>query len=73
MKITILQMPVVIGDRAANLAALRRMMKEAAERRPDVVLLPELWDIGFLPRPMEKYRDFAGEKAQAALGTLAAE
>lgn len=73
MKITILQMPVVIGDRAANLAVLRRMMKEAAERRPDVVLLPELWDIGFLPRPMEKYRDFAGEKAQAALGTLAAE
>lgn len=72
MKIAILQMPVILGDRAENVASLRRMMAEAAEEKPDVVLLPELWDIGFLPYPIEKYSDPEGRAAQEALGELSA-
>ena len=72
MKITILQMPVVIGGREENLASLRRMMGQAAAEKPDVVLLPELWDIGFFPRPMEQYGDPEGQMAQEALSALAA-
>ena len=72
MKITILQMPVAIGDRAENLASLRRMMAEAAQDKPDVVLLPELWDIGFFPRPIAPYGDPEGKAAQEALHELSA-
>ena len=71
VKITILQMPVVIGGREENLASLRRMMAKAAAERPDVVLLPELWDVGFLPWPMKRYGDPEGEMAKAALSDLA--
>ena len=56
MIISCLQMPVIIGGFTENTAALRRMMKTAMEgsdgKRPDVILLPELWDIGFYPRPL---------------------
>ncbi|MGP1366670.1 MAG: carbon-nitrogen family hydrolase [Schwartzia sp. (in: firmicutes)] len=71
MKISILQMPVVIGGRAENIASLRRMMEKASKEEPDVVLLPELWDIGFLPWPMKRYGDPEGEMAKAALRDLA--
>lgn len=73
MKITILQLPIAIGGREENMASLRRMAAAAMEQRPDVLLLPELWDIGFFPRPLAQYTDAAGEAAQAALSALAKE
>lgn len=71
MKISILQLPVVIGDRAANQNTLRTMFAEAMEEKPDVVLLPELWDIGFYPRPLADYTDKGAESAKAVLSELA--
>lgn len=72
MIISCLQMPVVIGDFAGNAAALRRMMKQAieesGEKRPDVILLPELWDIGFYPRPLP---ESLAEDPQGILAELA--
>lgn len=74
MIISCLQMPVVIGDFAGNVKSLRRMMKQAleepGEKRPDVVLLPELWDIGYYPRPLE---ESLAEDPQGVLAELARE
>ncbi|MBQ8698785.1 MAG: carbon-nitrogen family hydrolase [Schwartzia sp.] len=73
MKISVLQMPVAIGAREDNEATLRRMMDAAMGDAPDVVVLPELWDIGFFPRPLEAYLDEGGARSRALLSSLARE
>ena len=71
MKVSVLQMPVAIGGREENMATLRRMLDAAMKDVPDVVVLPELWDIGFFPRPLEDYVDEGGAQAKELLSTLA--
>ena len=71
MKVSVLQMPVAIGAREENMATLRRMLDAAMKDAPDVVVLPELWDIGFFPRPLENYVDEDGAQAQELLSSLA--
>ena len=71
MKISVLQMPVAIGAREENAATLRRMMASAMTDAPDVIVLPELWDIGFFPRPLEAHADEGGAWTQSTLSALA--
>ena len=71
MKVSVLQMPVAIGAREENMATLRRMLDAAMKDAPDVVVLPELWDIGFFPRPLENYVDDDGAQAQELFSSLA--
>lgn len=71
MKISVLQMPVAIGARDENMAALRRMLDAAMADTPDVIVLPELWDIGFFPRPLENFVDADGAQAKGLLSSLA--
>lgn len=76
MKISILQMRVTIGDREKNFSRLRWTMEEAMKKggeplRPDVLLLPELWDIGFYPRPLADYVDKGGSESREILSSLA--
>ncbi len=73
MKLSILQMNIQLGNFSANLETLQRQLALAMETRPDVVLLPELWDIGFYPRPIEKYADPDGGRIRKILGDLAAQ
>ncbi len=73
MRVSALQLPIVIGDRKKNAKTLRRMMAEAMEAKPDAVVLPELWDIGFFPRPLADFTDAEGGAARALLSGLAAE
>ena len=47
------------------------MLEDAMADAPDIVVLPELWDIGFFPRPLEKYVDENGAKAKTLLSLLA--
>ncbi len=46
-KLAIVQMKVVGGDRAANLAHAREMIDEAAKNNADFILLPEAMDLGW--------------------------
>ena len=71
MKVSVLQMPVAIGAREENMATLRRMLNAAMKDAPDVIVLPELWDIGFFPRPLENYVDADGAQAKNLLSALA--
>ena len=71
MKVSVLQLPVAIGDRAQNQQTLRSMFAQAMEEKPDTVLMPELWDIGFYPRPLEDYTDEGAASAKALLSKLA--
>ena len=71
MKVSVIQLPVVIGDRQKNQDTLRTMLEKAMTEKPDTVLLPELWDIGFYPRPLENYTDEGAHSAKELLSELA--
>lgn len=71
MKISILQMHTLLGQREKNMDTLRRLSEKAMQDAPDVLLLPEMWDIGFFPRPVEDYTDKDGATARSVLSGLA--
>lgn len=74
MKVAVLQLPIDQGNVEANVQNMERMLAEAmeAEPRPDVVLLPELWNTGFYPQPIKSFADEEGYWQQR-LGELASQ
>ena len=72
MKLSILQMNIKLGRFETNLDTLYRMLSDAMEKRPDAILLPELWDIGFYPKPVADYADPDGARVRKILSGLAA-
>ena len=75
MKVCVLQMNVVKGNREANRNTVRRMTEQAvsASCPPDVLVLPELWSTGY---ELEKARELSspmGEDDAAFLASLARE
>lgn len=71
MKIGIVQMNVVLGDRAANRATVVDGIGRAMADAPDVIVLPELWDLGFYPSNVRELGDPDGREARELLGGLA--
>lgn len=71
MKVAVLQMQVALGQPAENIASLRRLAEKAMKDKPDVLLLPELWHIGFYPRPVTDFADKNGEESRKLLAELA--
>lgn len=72
MKVAILQMAVAFGEPQKNIASLYRMAEAAMEDRPDILLLPELWPVGFYPQPILDYADADGRQMRDILSKLAA-
>jgi predicted amidohydrolase len=65
-------MNVRAGDPAANFAQAERLIKKAAKRKPDVILLPELWNTGFAPGKIDPaLADADGARTKAFCGKLA--
>jgi predicted amidohydrolase len=71
VKAAILQMQVALGEPEKNIDNLYRMAAQAMEQRPDVLLLPELWRLGFYPRPVLSYADADGRQTREALAAIA--
>lgn len=64
-------MNLCLGDFHANLETLCRLAERAMENRPDVLLLPELWNIGFYPKPLSQYAESSEAKSLQAMEDLA--
>ena len=71
MKISILQMPVAFARPDENIQTLRRMVDAATREEPDVLVLPELWRLGFYPQPVERLADLDGQQSRTVLAELA--
>lgn len=71
MKISILQMPVAFARPDDNIKTLRRMVAEAMRAEPDVLVLPELWQLGFYPQPIAVHADLDGQQSRTVLAELA--
>lgn len=50
MKISCVQMDVIPSRPDINFPRVAELIEEAAAQKPDVIVLPESWDISFLPR-----------------------
>lgn len=71
LTVALAQMDIVLGDPAANLATVRSFATQAAARRADLLVLPELWSTGYDLGRAEELADAVGAGMFAEIGALA--
>lgn len=71
--IAMLQMDIAFGQPEKNVETVRRLVDQLAqdEQKPDVLLLPELWDTGYDLGRLGEIADPDGQRAQALLQEVA--
>ena len=74
MKISCIQMDVQLGAPEENHAKAEQLIRTAAKEKPDVILLPELWDVGFFPKEnLKALADPDCSRVESHMGALAKE
>lgn len=74
LKVSCIQMDMAFAESEANFAKAERLIREAAKASPDVIVLPETWNMGFSPSESRESRcDRDGEKTKRVIGGLAKE
>ena len=74
MKICCIQMNVRASKPEENFVRTEKLIRMAARKLPDVILLPELWNTGFAPGKMDtSLADEDGARTKALCGSLAKE
>lgn len=72
MKIANIQMDVILGNPTENYRRAEQLIHEAAASHPDVIVLPELWDVGFFPQEnLEALSDPGCHRVISVVGGLA--
>lgn len=64
VKISLIQFPIVPGNRQANFSQVRCRVQRAAADGADLAVLPELWDLSFYPSDVYDRADEGGRQAQ---------
>jgi len=74
VKISCIQMNVRAGQPEENFSRAEALIRKAAKRKPDVILLPELWNTGFAPGKIDSdLADEEGVRTKSLIGALAKE
>ncbi len=74
MKVSSIQMDMALGEPQKNFLKAKELIKEAMAENPDVIVLPETWNLGFSPRSsIKSLCDKNGEMVKKEIGSLAAE
>lgn len=72
MKITCIQMDMKLGEPEWNFVHAEELIAEAVRDQPDVIVLPETWNVGFFPRQqLAELADDNGKAVKARIGALA--
>ncbi|MDF2563877.1 MAG: putative carbon-nitrogen hydrolase family protein [Massilibacillus sp.] len=71
MKLSLLQIHIVLGDFEKNKASVLAATEKAMQEKPDVLALPEMWNVGFFPKPIIDFADKNGQETRTFLSTLA--
>lgn len=73
LRIAILQMEIVPGDRRANYEKVEKTLdsKWISSDIPTAVILPEIWDVGYVIEDSDKFGDRNASQAAEFLGKLA--
>ncbi|MGA8944274.1 MAG: carbon-nitrogen family hydrolase [Thermoactinomyces sp.] len=67
----VIQMDIACGQPELNRKKVEEKTAQAAERKPDFILLPELWDTGYDLKRLHEIADDYGRKNKAFLRHLA--
>ena len=74
MKVTCIQMDMLLSQPDKNFAHAQELIREAMADKPDVLVLPETWNTGFFPKEgLEDLCDRDGQQVKAQIGALAKE
>ena len=75
MRVTCIQMDMAFGQPEKNFEQAEALVRRATkEERPDVIVLPELWNIGFFPRQgLKELCDLEGQRTKALFSSMAKE
>lgn len=75
MHIALIQADIRIGDPEANISHLLDMMTQAvrSSRKPDVLVLPEMWNTGYALDRMNGLADAGGQRTRKILSDFARE
>ena len=72
MKVTCIQMDMVLGQPEENFPKAAQLMESAMAESPDVLVLPETWNTGFFPKEnLHFLSDDHGSRVKAQIGALA--
>lgn len=72
MKISCLQMDMKLGCVEENFAHAEKLIDEAMQSKPDVLVLPETWNTGFFPKEnLADLCDADGAQVKQRIGALA--
>lgn len=74
IKIACAQMDMAFDKPDENFEAAKALIREACKEAPDVVLLPETWNVGFFPKDtLNEHADLNCERVISEIGALAKE
>lgn len=71
LSITMAQLKSHLGDVEGNFETAEKFIRSA--EYSDVVVLPELWNTGYFPTPLENYADKNGERTSEFISNLSRE
>lgn len=72
MKVSCIQMDMDFCSPEKNYKKVELLIVDALKNKPDVIVLPEMWNTGFFPREnLEEYCDIDGQKTKTIIGGLA--
>lgn len=74
MKISVIQMDMQLNRPDENFQKANQLIKKAMAEKPDTIVLPETWNVGFSPKDVDpKLCDNGGERVKSEIGALARE
>lgn len=70
MKISLIQPKLILGNVNENFKMIEEKIIKAAEEKPDVIVLPEMWNTSFFPEDVKEKADLNGERTKKLLSEL---
>lgn len=73
LNFAVIQMDVKIGDVAHNILTVEQKLNEAVNNKskPDVIVLPEMWNTGYALTEINNIADYKGTKIKSMLASFA--
>lgn len=74
MKVSAIQMAIAFNDPLENERKIERLIRETVDsEKPDVIVLPEMWNVSFFPDNPKETADSDGKRTKELLSSLSKE
>lgn len=71
MKISAIQLDLAFNDPIENEKTVEKLIRETVNKeKPDIIVLPEMWNVSFFPKNLEEVADLNGKRTVKLLSHL---